>query len=69
MEDNELLVNAIVLSRVVSDELKGDTSYESVLRVADDLNLTPYQVQAFYKLYKHIQTIMVICGWWYKWVI
>ena len=60
MEDNELLVNAVVISRVVSDELKGDNSYQNILRVADELKLTPYQIQQFMQLYKHIQTMMVI---------
>ena len=60
MEDNELLVNAVVISRVVSDELKGDNSYQNIVRVADELNLEPYQVQQFLQLYRHIQTIMVI---------
>ena len=60
MEDNELLVNAIVISRVVSDELNGNQSYENILRVADELNLEPYQVQQFMQLYKHVQQFMVI---------
>ena len=61
MEDNEqLLINAVVISRVVSDELKGDNSYQNILRVADELNLEPYQVQQFLQLYKHVQQFMVI---------
>lgn len=63
MENNEyeqLLINAVVISRVVSDELKEDSSYQNVVRVADELKLTPYQVQSFLQLYKHIQTLMVI---------
>ena len=60
MENNELLVNAVVMSRVVSDELKGDNSYQNIVRVADELNLEPYQVQQFLQLYKHVQQFMVI---------
>ena len=60
MEDNELLVNAIVLSRVIADELKEDSSYQNAVRVADELKLTPYQVQQFMKLYKHVQQFMII---------
>ena len=59
-EYEQLLINAVVISRVVSDELKGDNSYQNILRVADDLKLEPYQVNQFLQLYKHIQTIMVI---------
>ena len=61
MEDNEqLLVNAIVISRVVADELSGNQSYENIVRVADELKLEPYQVQQFMQLYKHVQQFMVI---------
>ena len=60
MEDNELLVNAIVISRVVSDELNGNQSYENLVRVADELKLEPYQVQQFMQLYKHVQQFMII---------
>ena len=60
MNDNEVLVNAIVISRVISDELNGDNSYANVVRVADALKLTPYQVQQFLQLYERAQTLMVI---------
>ena len=63
MEDNEyeqLLINAVVISRVISDELKGNYSYENIVKIADELNIEPYQVQAFYKLYERVQTMMVI---------
>ena len=60
MEDNELLINAVVFSRVVSDELKGNESYENIVRVADDLKIEPYQVQQFLQLYKHVQQFMII---------
>ena len=60
MEDNELLVNAIAIAKVLADELKEDSSYENLVRVADELKLEIYQVQQFMKLYKHIQTMMVI---------
>ena len=59
-EYEQLLVNAIVISRVVSDELNGNQSYENLVRVADELNIEPYQVQQFMKLYKHVQQFMVI---------
>ena len=59
-EYEQLLINAVVISRVVSDELKGDNSYQNILRVADELKIEPYQVQQFLQLYKHIQTIMLI---------
>ena len=59
-EYEQLIVNAVVLSRVIADELKEDNSYKNLVRVADELKLEIHQVQAFYKLYKHVQTIMVI---------
>ena len=59
-EYEQLIVNAVVISRVVSDELNGNQSYENILRVADELKLTPYQVQQFMQLYKHVQQFMVI---------
>ena len=59
-EYEQLLVNAVVMSRVIADELKGDSSYQNVVRVADELNLEPYQVQQFMQLYKHVQQFMVI---------
>ena len=59
-EYEQLLINAIVISRVVSDELNGNQSYENIVKIADELKLTPYQVQSFLQLYKHIQTLMVI---------
>ena len=59
-EYEQLLINAVVIARVISDELNGNQSYENILRVADELNIEPYQVQAFYKLYERVQTIMVI---------
>lgn len=59
-EYEQLLINAIVISRVISDELKEDSSYQNVVKIADELKLTPYQVTQFMQLYRHIQTIMVI---------
>lgn len=59
-EYEQLLVNAVVMSRVIADELKEDNSYQNILRVADELKLTPYQVTQFMQLYKHVQQFMVI---------
>lgn len=59
-EYEQLLINAVVISRVISDELSGNQSYENIVRVADELKLEPYQVQQFMQLYKHVQQFMVI---------
>ena len=59
-EYEQLLVNAVVLSRVIADEMNGDYSYQNAVRVADVLKLTPYQVNQFLQLYKHVQQFMVI---------
>ena len=64
-EYEQLLINAVVIARVISDELKEDSSYQNVVKIADELKLTPYQVTQFMQLYRHIQTIMVIWGGWY----
>ena len=60
MEDNELIVDAVVIAKLISDELNGDNSYNNIVRVADELKIEPYQVQQFIQLYKHVQTMMVI---------
>ena len=59
-EYEQLLINAVVISRVISDELNGNQSYENIVRVADELKLEPYQIQQFLQLYKHVQTLMMI---------
>ena len=59
-EYEQLLVNAVVIAKVIADELKEDSSYENAVRIADELKLTPYQVQQFMQLYKHVQQFMVI---------
>ena len=59
-EYEQLLINAVVISRVISDELKGNYSYENIVKIADELNIEPYQVQQFINLYKHVQQFMVI---------
>ena len=60
MENNELLVNAIVISRVVADAMNGDYSYQNAVKIADELKLTPYQVNQFLQLYKRVQQFMII---------
>ena len=59
-EYEQLLINAIVISRVIADELSGNQSYENIVRVADELKIEPYQVNQFIQLYKHVQTMMLI---------
>ena len=56
----QLIVNAIAISRVVSDELKGNESYTNIVKIADELKLTPYQVTQFLQLYNKAQTLMLI---------
>lgn len=63
MEDNEyelLLVNAVTISRLISDELKEDASYNNVVKIADELKLTPYQVTQFMQLHKKVQQYMLL---------
>lgn len=63
MEMNEyeqLLINAIVIAKVLSDELNGNYSYENIVRVSDELNIEPYQVQQFLQLYKKVQQYMLL---------
>ena len=63
MEDNEyeqLLINAVVIAKVIANELNGNQSYNNIVKIADELKIEPYQVQQFLQLYRHIQTIMVI---------
>ena len=59
-EYEQLLINAVVIARVIADELKEDNSYQNIVKIADELKLDPYQIQQFMQLYRHIQTIMVI---------
>ena len=59
-EYEQLLVNTIVIAKVIADELKGNESYANIVKIADELKIEPYQVQAFYKLYERVQTMMVI---------
>ena len=59
-EYEQLLINAVVIARVIADELNGNQSYENIVRVADELKLEPYQIQQFINLYKHVQQFMVI---------
>ena len=57
MED---LVKAIVIAKLIADELKEDSSYNNIVKIADELKLTPYQVQQFLQLYKKVQQFMII---------
>ena len=60
MEDNELLVNAIAIAKVLADEMKEDSSYNNIVKIADELKLEIHQVQQFMKLYKRVQQFMII---------
>ena len=57
MED---LVKAIVIAKVIADELNGNHAYENILKVADELKLEIYQIQQFINLYKKAQQFMII---------
>ena len=59
-EYEQLLVNSIVIARVVADEMKEDSSYNNIVKIADELKLTPYQVTQFLQLYNKAQTLMLI---------
>ena len=59
-EYEQLIVNAIVIAKVIADEMKEDNSYENAVRVADELKLEPYQVTQFINLYKKAQQYMLL---------
>ena len=59
-EYEQLIVNSIAIAKVLADELKEDNSYANIVKIADELKLTPYQVQQFMKLYKRVQQFMII---------
>ena len=59
-EYEQLIVNSIVIAKVIADELKEDNSYENVVRVADELKLTPSQVTQFINLYNKAQQFMLL---------
>lgn len=52
--------NNIAVAKLIADELSKDNSYEAVVNLADELNISVAEVQAYLKLYKYIQTQMIL---------
>ena len=57
MED---LVKAIVIAKLIADELKEDSSYKNLVKIADELKLEIHQVTQFINLYKKAQQYMLL---------
>lgn len=59
--DINKLSECIVIGKYISEQCGNkNPSYEQLYKLGRKLKLEPYEVQAFYKFYKHIQTMMII---------
>ena len=61
MLDINKLCECIVIGKYLSEQCGNkNPSYEQLYKLGRKLNLEPYEVMEFIKLYKHIQTMMII---------
>ena len=59
-EYEQLLINAVVIAKLIADEIGENKSYENIVKLADELKIEPYQVTQFMQLYKKVQQYMLL---------
>ena len=52
--------NNIAVAKLIADELSKDNSYEAVVNLADELNISIEEVQGYLQLFKYIQNQMIL---------
>lgn len=63
LEDPEQMqdfCNNIAVAKLISEELGENPSYEKIVRISDELDLTVADVHAYMKLYQYLQTQMIL---------
>ena len=58
--DTETLATSVVIAKLLVDEIGENPTYESVIDIADSLDITVDQVFDFIRLYKQVQCQMMI---------
>ena len=52
--------NNIAAAKLIAEEAGANPSYEKLVRISDELNISVADVQGYLRLYKFIQSEMVI---------
>ena len=52
--------NNIAAAKLIAEELGENPTYEKIVRISDELNISIEEVQGYLRLYKFIQSEMVI---------
>lgn len=58
--DSETLTTAVIIAKLIVEEISNNPPYECVVNTADILNITVEQVYGFIRLYNRVQVQMII---------
>lgn len=56
----EEFCNQVVIAKVIADELANDNSYQNVVNIADELNISVEEVNSYLQLFKYVQKQMIL---------
>lgn len=63
LEDPKFLeefCNHVVIAKIIADKIAENNSYESIVKLADDLDITIEEVNGYLQLFKYVQRQMII---------
>ena len=52
--------NHVVVAKIIADELAKDNSYQHIVNLADELDITVEEVNGYLQLFRYVQRQMII---------
>ena len=56
----EEFCNNIVIAKIIADELAKDNSYQHIVNLADELDISVEEVNGYLQLFRYVQRQMII---------